>query len=156
MSISTWKKEFYPVDAHMPAASRTILTALRHSLRKWEGLRSFNLTRHHLHLSADYYSLLDWDSNSEFDVDSSTCALCCCCERLAKNDDKCGVCPLTLLRGVPCDATKDGRPLYFDYNDTPYGQLGDKGPGAMIRLIKRAIAKRTKAGTKATGRKRTR
>ncbi len=63
MSISTWKKEFYPT----PASRCSKKNALAHSLRKWEGLLKKNLRKHGVTWD-DAWGLLNKSGDS--------CALC--------------------------------------------------------------------------------
>lgn len=60
MSITSWKKEFYPIPAD---GSKGGITAIKHSLRKWEGALPENLKKH---------DLID----VPIDYDDSTCSLC--------------------------------------------------------------------------------
>jgi hypothetical protein len=42
MSLASWKAEFYPTPA---SRIKTVLGAVKHSLRKWKGLRTVALKR---------------------------------------------------------------------------------------------------------------
>ena len=53
MSLESWKNEFYPVSAGALAATPgvTDLQMVDHAIRKFEGLRLENLTKHDVKLS---------------------------------------------------------------------------------------------------------
>lgn len=52
MSLQTWKEKYYPEDAAkfntLPLSKENIAAALKHSIRKWIGLRPANRKRHGL------------------------------------------------------------------------------------------------------------
>jgi hypothetical protein len=126
MSLKTWKKEFYPVDA---GRRMSRATALRHSLRKWRGLQRKNLKRHR-GKSIWNYDLGFVDGN--FEISWRSCALC----TLYYNEG-CRECPLSEVReGVNCDATlvEESRSPYRSFNV-------DGDPHPMIRLIRKAMKK---------------
>ncbi len=91
MSLESWKREFYPIDAK---SEMTEQEAILHSIKKWEGLTKENLNKHML--DADCGWLSD-EFGEAFDIDSSTCALC------AKFIRKyCQYCPLYKKQGFVC------------------------------------------------------
>lgn len=92
MSLKTWMKEFYPIDAHeVPRED-----AISHSLRKWEGLQPEALAKHKVTFKATEGYIKD--RHDSLDIDESTCALCA-----HHLDTRCKWCPLQLLLGEPCD-----------------------------------------------------
>lgn len=106
MSLESWKKEFYPVTAQ----SRTLKTDIdrvKHSIKKWEGLRQADLARHGVKRSPrNGYILYAVDTLA---ISSDSCALCH--KHLWNNMTrrKCGRCPLALERGgVKCDRKRHG------------------------------------------------
>ncbi len=125
MSLTSWKEEFYLVDAFEVPAEQ----ALAHSHRKWIGLRPENLAKHGGGISASHISFGD----GVFYFNSRTCALC----RYylvyeVDSSDRCRPCPLYKANG--------GRPCDLGYK-APYGSLihGDD-PKPMIDLIEKAIS----------------
>ena len=128
MSLETWEKLYYPVDAH----SVTEEDALAHVQQKWLGLKPEVLEEHGL-LRTD--SILRGDDNW-FHVDADSCALCHWHLDEGEDDDDglaCdGTCPLERVRGTPCDQPNE---------DSPYCQFAHSGdPAPMLALIREAIA----------------
>lgn len=89
MSIETWKEEFYPVRADSNKAQRSWMSAVKHSLQKWKGLRAENLKRHGVY-------------SPPIDVYAGTCSLC---QKSYKyyGSLKCEACPLFRHLGRSCD-----------------------------------------------------
>lgn len=121
MSLTTWKAEFYPVDAE--DATSTPLEAARHSLRKWEGLREGNLNQHDLHVTL--WGDLEEDPErdncpAEFEVDGFSCALC------RRTPLSCNTCPIMIKAGSDCI-------VQFD----TWGD--DEDPEPMIELLKSTV-----------------
>ena len=83
MSIASWKKEFYPITA-VEAAKGDWITAVKHSIRKWEGMLERNLKKHNLR----FESLSDHRG-------VTSCALC-------RKIDDCRQCPLFKSTGRKC------------------------------------------------------
>lgn len=130
MSIASWKKEFYPVNAASKRATASPLAAAKHSLRKWIGLRPENLEAHGL-WNNGLYKILECGTNDEaFRIDSDSCALC----QLIKperNGQGCGECPLAIVRGgAPCDGKKSNE------SKSPYAA---SSPEPMIGWLEKAI-----------------
>jgi hypothetical protein len=71
MSLTTWKAEYYPIPADQCPREQ----AVAHSLRKWIGLRSENLTRHGVR-ATDSDDIEDAHTTEAFYVDEITCSLC--------------------------------------------------------------------------------
>lgn len=125
MSISSWKKRFYPVDVD---EKLTNLEAVQHSLKKWRGLVPVELKKHGLTVTA--YSDIADKQGSQFSIDSTSCALC------FKHDqiNNCRTCPLTRVRGgVRCDTSRKDEQL------SPWSQWTMRQqPGPMIMWLMRA------------------
>lgn len=113
MSESTWLAEYYPVPAWQAAGDS--ITAIRHSLKKWEGLTQISLASHGL----EYPPI---------DIDASTCALCKFTDAIARGG--CEGCPLYELLG-DVDCSEDGAP-YQEYDDS-----GDPTP--MIDALRNTL-----------------
>lgn len=134
MSMDSWKKEFYPVEASLCSHEN----AVQHSLRKWGGLLKKNMKKHGL-LVDDFSTIADCDGNT-FDIDDSSCALCLLYYRHNVVDsEKCAACPLYEELGRSCDSSGD-------YTDTsksaPYAvfcRTGDARP--MVYALRRIISK---------------
>lgn len=147
MSMETWKKEFYPIDASKTSENG----ALAHSLRKWKGLTRASLKKHGLVKGSDYLNYIVFQKdqineytcgvdgvdgvdsdNYEFKVTDETCALC---HHYRIDDLDCGKCPLLLANNnKPCDES-------MRYNrSSPYESfLEHDNPKPMIRLLEKAI-----------------
>lgn len=98
MSETTWRKEFYPIDAGKVPASK----AIKHSLVKWYGLRKDSLKKHGL----EYPPIR---------VDADTCALCN--HYFYTND--CKGCPLAEYLGRRCDTSAKSEFHAYDENGNP-------------------------------------
>lgn len=132
MTIKSWKKEFYPVPAEN--AAKTDLMALRHTLKKYLGLRKENIKKHELlHLRN-----VIQDDNDCFVFSGNTCALC------EKYNDNCDNCPITKQEGESCNGS----------DDNVYLQLANNGnPEPMIELMKILIKKEQRKNAKKRGKK---
>ena len=76
MSIATWKKKFYPINANNILLN-TDAKMLKHSIKKWEGLLAKNLRQHTMSHSAGSGEIHQTDSFAVFPITGGTCALCC-------------------------------------------------------------------------------
>lgn len=123
MSLATWKKKYYPVEAcEVPKAD-----ALAHSIRKWEGLRLPVLEEHGL--TREDHKISDRRGNALF-IDSNTCALCV--HYFGEKQD-CERCPLAIARGgIPCDVESDRERV------SPYDAFSVSGPEPMIAALHEA------------------
>lgn len=96
MSLSTWKKEFYPTEAKNVKEA----DAVEQSLRKWIGLRRKNLAKHGVRHDMDITYLIG-DGNYNMVIDGDSCALCQ--HYLSLNFKPCSDCPLYAALGGSCD-----------------------------------------------------
>lgn len=149
MSLTSWKKEFYPIKAGSKLATATELTAVDHCLTKWEGLREKNLVKHGLPKKDTVYvgELIGDLEEAGMEVDNTTCALCHR-HKIAGSESesppsfhmRCSDCVLFDLRyGFECYRAITLGSGVIPEERSPYGmftQLGDPEP--MIRLLKKA------------------
>ena len=86
MSIKTWKKIHYPVEAGDCPTDN--LSLLKHALLKWTGLREDVLKKHKLTVTRSGDVM---DRDDYFSIDTETCSLCI---RYYKSNSNCKKCPL--------------------------------------------------------------
>jgi len=128
MSLETWKKKYYPIEAsEVPEKD-----ALAHSLQKWIGLREKNLDKHEVSHHGWY---IECDHELDIlDIDGDTCALCYHYE----TGSKCPKCPLVKVAGRRCD--QGGDAMFNGDKYSPYEEfVKNKNPEPMIKLIRSAI-----------------
>jgi hypothetical protein len=135
MSLSTWKKEFYPISASKCSKKN----AAAHSLKKWEGLIKKNLKKHSLAIDPPelYDPKNEENSYSEncFEFNETTCSLCVkyySDENWSPDNDdlSCKKCPLyKVLGNMSC--TERGQP-YYTFTDTG-------NPVPMINALKKVV-----------------
>jgi hypothetical protein len=115
MSLQTWKEEFYPI----PASECRKEDAVKHSLRKWIGLKKENLKKHGLrHLGGSWISEVENNENGIV-TSSPSCALC----TLFVCGPESGIrCPILGFSGRTCD-------------DQYQCFTVDKHPECMIKLL---------------------
>lgn len=127
MSQATWEEEFYPIDAsewngNAKDSLHNQISATKHSLQKWKGLRKENLQKHVI-------------KEVPISVTAYTCALC----QLTDIDSEggCDTCPLYRCRGgVRCDEeTIDERHSPFH----AYAAVFPSNPEPMILELERTI-----------------
>ena len=123
MSIESWKKEFYPVLAD--SACKTDLQALRHTLKKYHGLRPENIKKHNL---THRYNVIR-DSRDIFLFTGSSCALC------RKYSSFCKSCPIRKSEGGSCSEKENGAYIKL---------MNDSDPEPMILLMEKLIKKEIK------------
>lgn len=124
-NLTTWKAEYYPVEAERVKKR----DALAHCLKKWIGLRARNLKRHGVQKGV--MSIFDAGSGVLW-IDTKSCAACV--HWLYHEGCSCRTCPLYLVRGVPCYKSNGAdKPSPFD----AFTRLGNPEP--MIRLIRKAM-----------------
>lgn len=98
MTLKTWIAEFYPVPAeNLKEAFDS--TCIKHSIKKWEGLRPDALKRHDVTFDR---GTLEGEGGL-LEINDLSCALCV--KHLNPKDEvECYFCPLERVRGnVPCD-----------------------------------------------------
>jgi hypothetical protein len=134
MSIKTWMKEFYPVEASAfkretkNTSEKEVLKAIKHSLKKWKGLTQKNLEKHYCHYSTYICRVEDESRTNQFSIDCDSCALCFYYHNV------CEGCILFKVRGCGCDAYKETEPC------SPYSTLTYEGdPKPMITLLQKAL-----------------
>ena len=124
MSITTWKKEFYPKELE----KTTIAESVEHSIRKWTGLLQKNLKKHRLYRDGAYI----FNKERGFKVcGPETCSLCHHFyeKKFGKHHD-CGACPLFKATRKACG--------YHDNNQ--YDRVIDdkESPMILINALKKA------------------
>lgn len=117
MSLESWKEEFYPV----PANEVSEADAVKHSRRKWIGLRPENLIHHKVWMHDSKLTGKD----GTLEINSESCALC-----HHYLDPTCKECPLRKLLGRPCDIVGKPYEVFFRRYDpelmiTALEQIGD-------------------------------
>lgn len=130
MSIETWKRQFYPVEAET-AAKQGAKAATIHSIRKWEGLRPDVLEKHGV--SADRSTLADDQGSPGFAINGETCALCVA---FCVPGAECVRCPLYKAR----DSTRCDKLMRYEAR-SPYGAwINYADPEPMIAWLGKALA----------------
>lgn len=132
MSFDSWEEEVYPIQACQMVYESDI-SCTKHALTKWKGLRKEVLAKHEL--EADYEgdlveiggSLEKIAEGNYFEIDSSTCALCC--------KHSCETCPIVRMRGYDC---------YTDFkSETEISEYKKwceyKDPEPMIDLLEKTL-----------------
>lgn len=138
MSLKSWKREFYRVDADSVEAKKN---PIKHSIKKWEGLLKKNLKKHKLRFEfgAIWYGD-DIDTTEVYEASIDTCALCQC---YSVGVGTCIACPLYQVRGnvhcYSCNPRED--------ND-PYGTFLDYGDARLMLMWLRRAEKMEKAKVK--------
>jgi len=98
MSIVSWKREFY--KGSLPLAAKTELGAIDHSLLKWTGLSTENLTKHGLQHGLRRVAE-QWVYNQVtracFEVSSNECALCYHNDTIRADPWECDTCSLAIV-----------------------------------------------------------
>ena len=131
MSLKTWKKEFYPVEADSPEAQASTRAAIEHSLRKWRGLRPEALLKHEVRLVGLYNAEVVDDCSSQF-INGRSCALCIQFDDASGN---CDGCPIFKVSGVACDPAKNS-----DEVSAWEVYVHDADPEPMIAQLEKALA----------------
>ena len=134
MSLKTWKKEFYPVEANSPEAQASTRAAIEHSLRKWRGLRPEALLKHEVRLEGPHHKeVVDAGRADERQgISSRSCALCF---RFDDADGNCDGCPIVKVSGRACDPGKDS-----DEVSAWEVYVHDADPEPMIAQLEKALA----------------
>lgn len=124
MSLNSWKRKYY--KGRIRSAAADPLSAVKHSLKKWKGLRPDKLEEHGLVVS--WGDVVNPVTGKAFVVNNETCALCVMCQTATGCAD-CGKCPVVEVTGKTCDGRSG--------NDSAYGTwIRDNNPEPMIKLLK--------------------
>lgn len=102
MSLESWKKEFYPIDAIRPLWTEE--AAIKHSLMKWKGLQERALRKHKV---LPTYGGGVTTENDQVPSGSLSCALC---QFTSMN---CAACPLNKVSPGACTTNSDS--LWIQY-----------------------------------------
>ena len=138
MSIESWKKEFYPVDAKTVAEINN-LAMFQHTLLKYKGARKENLKKHRVKIiNARIFSERRSAYGYPFKFTDSTCSLCFAYHYIGY----CTSCPIHKA-GQDCNTV----------DDVPYQKFLDGDPEPMIELMKKLIKKERIKNAKARARK---
>lgn len=136
MSLTSWKSEFYPVDAADVAAdSVSDVHLLEHSIRKWEGRLPQNLERHGL--AVDKFcrtDIVEQPKGDLFIFGSQSCSLCRVYSHF-EQEVPCGDCPIVKLTGRKCFESE-----MYDSNEGYYIQAYKMSPVILIIVLQQALA----------------
>lgn len=134
MSLATWKKEFYPVEADSPEAQASARAAIEHSLRKWRGLRPEALLKHEVRLEGPHHKeVVDAGRADERQgISSRSCALCV---RFDDAGGNCDGCPIVKVSGMACDHAEN-----IDEVTAWEVYVHDADPEPMIAQLEKALA----------------
>jgi hypothetical protein len=140
MSIESWKAEFYPMETR----DTLEVEAIQHSLTKWVGLMSQNLSKHGLIFNSFTGNInedneTEVDPSNNFSISYSTCSLCYHYydkeENMEQSKEPCYPCPIFQLINRPC-TTRGliGKLSPFDY------WVMEGNPLPMISLLRDVLA----------------
>lgn len=114
MSNQTWMVEFYPTYASATLPDE----AAAHSLRKWEGLTREALAKHGL-------------VSAPIQPSAENCALCQHFLQDEPGRHTCFECPVTKLRGFPCDEATE-----IEIESPWHMWRSERNPWPMIELLR--------------------
>lgn len=152
MSVETWKADFYAVEA----CDTDQADAVAHSLQKWQGLTTDNLSKHGVRLD-DFGWVVEKGvekATKELAVviNGSTCALCHhylveggVDENYDYEESPCEMCPLYKARGnVACDKER------MDEHEAPWYEFRteSKDPNPMIFWLQKAVEYQAESNAK--------
>jgi len=134
MSLTTWKREHYPI----PAGKCKKADAVAHSLQKYLGTRRTALKRHGVRRDGTVL----WDKEYKaFYFSGDTCALCWF---YRDKDGKCSPkCPIIVESGQACESAGS---LWGDWCNTD-------DPEPMIRALRQALRKQAALALNRAGKK---
>lgn len=119
MSLESWKKKYYPISA----CETDEADQVKHSLKKWKGLRAENLAEFGLSICGDGYVT---DRYEILSISDRTCSLCY--HHTSKCGDRdCDGCPYVKLFGETC----------FGINGPFAAWTYDQDPEPMIKNLKK-------------------
>ena len=129
MSVNTWINEFMPVEADEVKGSNK--DYINHSLKKWYGLQSENLSKHKMKVGdVDYFSIIEDNEGNTVTIGSPSCALCV--HHL--DDGGCGSCPIVRFKGHTCDESGEKGEL-SSWDEW----VQNKDPKPMIKLLEQTL-----------------
>jgi hypothetical protein len=135
MSIETWKKEFYPVEANQVSKQ----DAIAHSLKKWTGATKDNIQKH----GVERAGYLLFDDRDAFGFGGETCALCVHhAHKHQDSADPCRTCPIVRSGGKACGE-----------RGSAYGHFLFFGPRDMIRVLMKALKWQNEQSTTKKGKR---
>jgi len=145
MDITDWRLKFYPTDASLSTATEE--EAIRHCIRKWEGLRRPVLEEYGLEALLRGGDLSDGSGKIVFGMGAASCALC---RRHSETSDiqyteiRCEECSLFAVRGEPCCESARSP------NSSPYDRwLRFADPEPMLVLLNQALEHEAETGGEA-------
>lgn len=129
MSVDTWINEFMSIEADEVEGNNE--DYLNHSIKKWYGLQSENLSKHKMKVGGvDYFSVIEDNEGKTVVVGSQSCALCV--HHL--DDGSCGSCPIVRFTGRACDESDEKDEM------SPWGEwVKNKNPKPMIVLLEETL-----------------
>lgn len=135
-----WLRRFYPKAAtYLNVTDKSWLMAVRHSIRKWQGLNRSTLADYGLQKSDDL--IQDMWGNVVLNIDGESCALC-----VKSRPDGCDICPVCLMRDTACDDTSVSADVSSEYHE--WVDRGHTEP--MLKLLRKVERwLKTKKGRKA-------
>lgn len=140
MSIKTWCDEFMDVDVEDVAQGA--IPALEHSVKKWKGLTQEQLDKHGVRITKCEDSGSIW-LGDHICLGCSSCALCH--QFLDEDGDEdgyggCARCPITQVRGAPCDESITTRVEGNIVANNPWFSFSDnRDPKPMITLLEQTL-----------------
>jgi len=138
MSLKSWEKEFYPVDAKT-VAEISNLAMFQHTLLKYKGARKENLKKHRVKIiNCRIFSERRSAYGYPFKFTDSTCSLCFAYHNIGY----CTSCPIHKA-GQDCNTV----------DNCPYQKFLDGDPEPMIELMLKLIKKEKIKNAKAKARK---
>ena len=131
MGIESWKREFYK---SIDRAIKDDISAVKHSLVKWNGLLPENLKAHNLESIHDDCIVVG-RNGAKFEINGDTCALC-----VAHNFSDCDACPLFKTLGNRKCYTNRG------FTSVPFDVYQSEGnPVPMIKALEKTLKRLEKA-----------
>lgn len=128
MSLTTWKKQFYPKK---PSSRMSWITATEHSLKKWMGALPGNVKKHGVEYKS-HHIVHKKQYNLRMSFSYLTCALCVKSMSIKIKDHiYCSVCPLQKMLGRSCD----------EYGVASIYEQSTNNPTAMILTLQKLLKK---------------
>ena len=131
MSLERWKREYYPINAS-EFEDKTLLEAVEHSLKKWEGLSEEVVEEYNLSFTCVSAGKVAYSKLEGMPINGSTCSLC------VKQSSRiyytgCNGCALYVsLGGVSCSDDS--------LEPSPYRKMMESGdPTSMIEALRKTV-----------------